>query len=247
VRPALVLKKEQSIHNFHHTRTPTHIKIMMMYSYRSADENQTLPDSITSDNGETVIVDCPIKHRTDDLLGGIKIQIYGLDSYGYRQYKTMVRQGLAASVPQELEESLASQEWIDFWSVRVSSILKKHKRYEWLVHSWIVVGIFVCTALMADFWIGFAMAVIVVVLIWRVSSYPKSCKRELAEMCIDWSEEQRRTNRSSVEARFFQEHGPPTKHGRNALGVIQFLNTSVSRYELEQQQDRERMVPAVTV
>jgi hypothetical protein len=39
-------------------------------------------------------------------------------------------------------------QWIDFWNIRVDPIMNKQTHYEWLIGSWIVVGIFLCTALM---------------------------------------------------------------------------------------------------
>jgi hypothetical protein len=127
--------------------------------------------------------------------------------------------------------------WINFWTIHVDPIMNKHKQYEWLIRSWIVVGIFLCTALLAilvrddghgrddhvALWIVSAIAMGLVVLLWRASSYPKSCQGELVELCIRWSHDQKQKQKPLVEARFFEEHGPPTNHGRNALGVFQFL------------------------
>lgn len=215
----------------------------MMYSYRNnRGENKndvsnsiSLADSCDDTLYDNTIVNstgdvCPVKRQTDHL-GGVKVQVYGLNSYGYLQYKSMVKQGdVATFMPQEFQDSLTPQEWMEFWNSRVHGILMKHKRYEWLVRSWIVVGVFMCTAFMSlqDFWLGALLAIMVAGLIVLASSYPKSCKLELSEMCHVWSQERRKNRedgRRLVEARFYQEQGPATKYGRLGLGVIHFLTT----------------------
>lgn len=170
---------------------------------------------------------CSIKQRTD-AMGGIKIQVYGLDSYGYLQYKQAIKEG---AMPMELDGVLTVDEWIEFWS-SVRNILHKHQRYDCLVGIWVVTGIFVCTALIAlhDFRLGLVMALLFAVLLFiALSSCPKNCKTELKDMCRCWSQQRQgilhegRTTSHHIEARFHHEKGPSTRHGQNSLGVVHFL------------------------
>ncbi len=191
---------------------------------------------------------CPVKQRTDSL-GGVKVQVYGLDSYGYLQFKGSC---CKEWMPKDLEDCLTEDEWMNFWET-VNFVLKKHRAYDCLMGIWIVVGIFVCTAFMGlhDFRLGFIVALLFTGLLGLVSSCPRSCKSELNDLCRSWSQQRRMLDNGTkplVEARFFHESGPSTRHGQNSLGVIHFLapqgisvkNNHKKQQELQQMDIDER-------
>lgn len=194
-----------------------------MFSYMSYDNT----------SGDTSPVStCPIKRKTDDM-GGLKVQVYGLDSYGYLQYSDIKNDPETVFAKDKLHDMMTLDEWKDFWLVNVRRVLQKHHTYDWLVSIWVVMSIFMCTALLTfrnfrDVRLLFGVAVLLGGLIYILSSWPKSTPEELQEFCQSWSEKRRASShnesaQASLEARFFVEKGPPTRHGRNNVGVIQFL------------------------
>jgi len=200
---------------------------------------------MTSDH-ETAVFSCPIKRETDER-GGVKVQVYGLNSYDYLQYSN-VKKDLTL-FPKELEGCLTVDEWDVFWNSQVRNVLWKHQIFDCLVATWIVVGLFVFTTLFTGlhkFPLLVLVATFFVGLVCFAASWPKNCKEELRDVCRTWSKTRREavsTNEAGnlqrerlLEVRFFHESGPPTRHGRNHLGVVHFLPVPFSRHERERRE-----------
>lgn len=204
--------------------------VYIMFTYMTTEE-------------EASMFTCPTKRKTD-ALGGVKVQVYGLDSYGYLQYKKVSKD--KTLFPKELEGCMTIDEWDSFWNAGVKSVLRKHQKYDLLIGIWVVTGIFLCTALMAvhDFRLVVLEAVVFIGVLCIVASFPRSCKEELRQMCKSWTQQRRvetagACHLGSIEARFFHEKGPSTRHGQNSLGVVHFLPAPLMSVKQKQQEGDE--------
>ena len=146
--------------------------------------------------------DCSsVKHRTD-ALGGLKVQLYGVNSYGYLQFDDLMRKTsrtgdggslVVPAPPLLLQDYLTCEEWNEFMTQTIHQIVKRHQIHGWLWKSGLGLGIVSFSALMAIQEFGIAIFVgILFVMILSMSTTKTSPKAQLKEACQQWSMERRR-------------------------------------------------------
>ena len=189
--------------------------------------------------------DCSsVKHRTD-ALGGLKVQLYGVNSYGYLQFDDLMRKTsrtgdggslVVPAPPLLLQDYLTCEEWNEFMTQTIHQIVKRHQIHGWLWKSGLGLGIVSFSALMAIQEFGMAIFVgILFVMILSMSTTKTSPKAQLKEACQQWSMELRRQSHpgSSSKAKAKDDaallgtlevvfHHEESAQG-SVLGVLHFL------------------------
>jgi hypothetical protein len=185
---------------------------------------------------------CPVKHRTD-ALGGVKVQLYGVNSYGYLQYDDLfvrTKDGAAAVgggggkaplvvllPPLWLQDYLTWEEWNDFMTHTIDRIVKRHQVHGWMWNSGLGLAIVSFSTLMAIQEYGMAIfATVFFIMILSMSTQTSSPKSELKQACQQWSmerqrrqkqQQQQQKSRPSVATNDEKEDGA----GHESLGALE--------------------------
>jgi len=155
-----------------------------MFPYVSADGHH---------HDEEVGWKCPIKEKTDSR-GGLKVQLYGPDCYGYLQYHQILQQqqpqvdGMTNYIA--LENYMSNEDWNQCLS-RMDQILKRQLLYRQMIHGSLVVGILTFFILLIKKEYGTAI-VIALLTVMVTTSIPQNRKAQLIKECDHWTDEQRR-------------------------------------------------------
>jgi hypothetical protein len=169
---------------------------------------------VMSEEDDEILPECPVK-TTTDALGGVKVQVYGPDSYGYLQIKDIVAvchhvprkdtsllpssvvfPNVEAATVVELPPALHNyqltvEEWMDFLS-RMDQIVRRYQRYDWAIKIGVLLGV-VSFSIPMMVYQEYGTAIIVgAMFLVAVSSIPQNSKAELKTACRNWSIERRR-------------------------------------------------------